>query len=265
MTQPPQDPNQPYRQPPQQPYGQQPQQPYGQQPPAQQPYGQPYPDQSGAPFPGQYAQPAGGFQQPPPSPAKKKKWPWVIGGIVAFFVIVAIATGGGDKDKEESAAAPTTTQAAANGASVAAVAPAEAPKETKSSNPGIGEEVRDGKFGFVVTGIETGLTTIGDNPYLQEQAEGQFVLVHVEITNTSDKPQAYFGSNQTLIDTEGREFTNNTMAAINIDAETAIGGDINPGITRKTTIVFDIPTSATPKEIEVHDSMFSGGATISLQ
>ncbi len=196
---------------------------------------------------------------------KKKKWPWVVGGIVAFFVIVAIATGGGDKDKEESAAAPTTTQAAANGASVAAVAPAEAPKETKSSNPGIGEEVRDGKFGFVVTGIETGLTTIGDNPYLQEQAEGQFVLVHVEITNTSDKPQAYFGSNQTLIDTEGREFTNNTMAAINIDAETAIGGDINPGITRKTTIVFDIPTSATPKEIEVHDSMFSGGATISLQ
>ncbi len=119
-----------------------------------------------------------------------------------------------------------------------------------------------------MTGIETGLTTIGDNPYLQEQAEGQFVLVHVEITNTSDKPpQAYFGSNQTLIDTEGREFTNNTMAAINIDAETAIGGDINPpGITRKTTIVFDIPTSATPpKEIEVHDSMFSGGATISLQ
>lgn len=56
MTQPPQDPNQPYGQPPQQPYGQQPQQPYGQQPPAQQPYGQPYPDQSGAPFPGQYAQ-----------------------------------------------------------------------------------------------------------------------------------------------------------------------------------------------------------------
>lgn len=232
MTQPPQDPNQAH--------------------------GQQYTNQPGVPVPGQYAQPVGGYQmQPAPSPVKKKKkWPWVVGIIVALIVIVA-ATSGGDKEKETD----TTAQTSADGGAAAAAAPA----ETKSSNPGIGEEARDGKFGFVVTGIETGLPTIGDNPYLQKDAEGQFILVHVEITNTSDKPQTYFGSNQTLIDTKGREFKNDAMAAVNLNPESAIGGDINPGITRKTTIVFDIPADATPKEIEVHDSMLSGGATISLQ
>lgn len=251
--QPPYDPNQaqPQQQFPQaqQPaYGQAPQQPYGQTPPP--PYGPP---------PG-YQPPA----TPPQGPKKKKKWPWVVGIIVAIIVISSLANGG---DKEETPSASSTTQQAiapiAEAEAGAAAAPAVVPA-VEAPTAGIGTEVRDGKFGFVVTGVETGLSSIGDNPYLKEDADGQFILVHVDITNISDKPQSYFGSNQTLVDTLGREFTNNTMVAINVDAENAIGGDINPGITKSATIVFDIPVDATPKEIEVHDSMFSGGATISL-
>ncbi|MET3959818.1 hypothetical protein ABIE52_006753 [Rhodococcus sp. OAS809] len=64
MTQPPQDPQQPYGQQPQQPYGQQPQQPYGQ---PQQPGYAPY------------------AQQPLP-PQKKKKWPWILLAIVVVFI-----------------------------------------------------------------------------------------------------------------------------------------------------------------------------------
>ncbi|PTR24136.1 uncharacterized protein DUF4352 [Rhodococcus sp. OK519] len=218
------------------------------------------------PAPGQpqnpYGQAPQGYPAPPapPAPAKKKKWPWIVGAVVVLFVIIAIAGGGGDKDKaDEAAPAASNSQPAGGGAPAAA--PAAAPAK---SAPGIGAEVRDGKFGFVVTGIETGVATVGDNPYLQKEAQGQFVLVHLNVTNIADKPQSYFASNQKLIDAKDREFSTDEMAAINLNAETAIGGQINPGITQSTTIVFDIPADATPKELEVHDSAFSGGETISL-
>ncbi|MFC9833391.1 DUF4352 domain-containing protein [Rhodococcus sp. NPDC127530] len=255
MTYPPQPPYDPRQAQPQQQFpqaqqpahGQNPQQAYGQTPPP--PYG-----------------PPPGYQPlatPPQGPKKTKMWPWIVGIIVAIIVISSLANGG---EKEESSSASSTTQAItpiAEADAGSAAAPTVIPA-VQEPTAGIGAEVHDGKFAFVVTGIETGLSSIGDNPYLAEDADGQFILVHVNVTNISGKPQSYFGSNQTLVDVLGREFTNNTMAAINVDAENAIGGDINPGITKSVTIVFDIPVDATPKAIEVHDSMFSGGATISL-
>lgn len=255
----PHDPNQPQSSG-QAPYGQ-PHGSYGAQQPAQ---GQPYAQQH-------YAQQPYGQPQPPAK--KKRKWPWVVGGVVLVLVVGGML-GGGDDEKSTTAQATTSSTAApvaaGNAPSAAVVAPVEsvspAPApESEQAAPGIGQEVRDGKFGFVVTGVETGVTTLGDNPYLQKDALGQFVLVSVTVTNVSDKAQSYFGSNQKLIDVQGREFENDAMAAINLEAETAIGGDINPGLSQNITIVFDIPADAVPATLEVHDSVFSGGAEISLR
>lgn len=130
---------------------------------------------------------------------------------------------------------------------------------------GLGTEVRDGKFGFVVTKVETGLATIGKgSSWFSETAEGQFVVVYVDVTNTSNKSQYYASSNQVLIDEQGREFTNNFSAEFGLEGNDKGAGDINPGITRSTRVVFDIPVGAVPVAIEVHDSMFSGGARINF-
>lgn len=130
---------------------------------------------------------------------------------------------------------------------------------------GFGTEVRDGKFGFVVTKVESGLATIGkESSWFSETAEGQFVVVYVDVTNTSNKSQYYASSNQVLIDDQGREFTNNFSAEFGLEGDDKGAGDINPGITRSTRVVFDIPVGAVPVAIEVHDSMFSGGARINF-
>ena len=219
-------------QPPQQPYDQQ---PYGQQPHGQQPTpGQPYPNQYG--------------QQPPAQPPKKrKKWPWILLAVVVVLIIV-IATSGGE-DEGSSASGGGTSQSDNGGSDAAPVA-------------GIGSEVRDGKFAFVVTGVEPGVPSIGENQYLTKEAQGQFVLVHVDVSNISDKPQSYFGANQKLTDVQGREFTNDTEAEIYLNSDTM--GDINPGNKMSTTIVFDVPVDAQPKALELHDSMMSGGVTVAL-
>lgn len=40
--------------------------------------------------------------------------------------------------------------------------------------------------------------------------------------------------------------------------------NINPGNAVDVSLVYDMPAGAVPARIELHDSMFSGGATVEL-
>ncbi len=125
--------------------------------------------------------------------------------------------------------------------------------------------MRDGKFEFVVTDVESGLASVGDNPFLEKKAQGQFVVVTMTVQNTSDKPKGLSAGNQNLFDAEGRKFTPDTMAAIALDSDVAVWDDINPGNKVTMKVVYDMPADAVPAEIELHDSVFSGGVTVALQ
>lgn len=215
---------------------------YGQQDPHPPAYGQSYPPQ----FAG---------QAPAPAPKKSRKWPWVVGTLVAIIAIGGMISGGGEDDS-------TATSANSNSPAAAVVAPA-------TDTAGIGVPVRDGKFEFVVTGVEPGLASVGDNPYFTETAQGAYTVVHLTVTNTADQPQTFFQSNQMLFDDQGRKFTNDGMAEVALLAgsgpNSSMITEINPGNQVSTVVVFDLPAGATADHIELHDSAFSGGATVGLR
>ena len=191
--------------------------------------------------------------QPPPVPPKKKrrKWPWVLLGIVVVIILIAALSGGGESSDSD-------TSAGSSGATAAA--------KKDEGAAGLNTPVRDGKFEFTVTGVEKGLDSVGDNPYLAKKAQGQFVVVSVTVKNTSSKPQGFSTDAQKLLDTQGRSFTNDSAAqlALSEDPSTAIYGDINPGNSVSAKLVFDMPADAAPATIELHDSMFSGGKKVKL-
>lgn len=203
------------------------------------------PNQPGAPVP-----PAG---YEPAQQKNRKKWPWIVGGIVAVFVIASVS-GGGDDDKPTTSAKTDTTAATQAEAPVVEV-------ETATMNT----PVRDGKFEFVVNGVETGISTLGDNPYLAKEAQGQFVIVTMTVSNISDQPKSLSPSDQKLVDEQGRTFGPDTSAALNLDSDVPIWDQINPGNTVTMPVVFDMPVDAVPTAIELHDSMFSNGVTVSLR
>lgn len=213
---------------------------------------------------------AGPAQFHPATPPKKPMGTGakllIIGLSILGFGIFVSALSGNDKSTSTATRITSTTRAPA--AVVDKVAPETKPPTTTKQEQvatGFGTEVRDGKFGFVVTKVESGLATIGkESSWFSETAEGQFVVVYVDVTNTSNKSQYYASSNQVLIDDQGREFTNNYSAEFGLEGDDKGAGDINPGITRSTRVVFDIPVGAVPVAIEVHDSMFSGGARINF-
>ncbi|BDH57955.1 DUF4352 domain-containing protein [Tsukamurella sp. PLM1] len=191
------------------------------------------------------------YGAPVPPPAKKKrKWPWIVLAVIAFLLVVTVATGGGDKN-----------ETAATGTTGAATTQTADPKA-----PGLNTPVRDGKFEFVVTGVQAGLAEVGDNPYLAKKAQGQFVIVSMTVKNIGTKPQSFDPSSQKLKDAQGRTFESDSMAQIALgDSDVPVWDNINPGNTVQVKVVFDMPEGAVPATIELHDSMFSGGADVALK
>jgi hypothetical protein len=232
------------------------QQPYAPSP-GQPPYGPPPTGQTE----GQMSQGQPPFGPPQPQvPEKKPLWKKTWFRIVAaLFVIglIASATSGGDKT-DETAAAGTGDAPAAD---VAAPAEEAAPEPTM---PGIGQPAADGDFSFVVSGVDCSLTSIGSE-YVGTEAQGQFCVVSVAVTNIGDSAGSFFGDNAKLLNAEGQEFSADTEAAIYLEESDSLFEEINPGNTLNSKVVFDVPAGATPVAIELHDSAFSGGVTVALQ
>jgi hypothetical protein len=129
--------------------------------------------------------------------------------------------------------------------------------------PGIDQEARDGKFAFTVTGVETAKTAGNpSNQFEQTTAQGVYVIVSMTVRNVGNQSQSFFAANQKLKDTAGRQFSADSSADMWINQE--IQTDINPGNQVNAKVAFDVPTGTQPSEIELHDSMFSGGTPVRL-
>ncbi|MCX0274232.1 DUF4352 domain-containing protein [Nocardia zapadnayensis] len=184
------------------------------------------------------------YPHPHPQPPRKSRTGlWIVLGVLGFFILLCGGCAGLVATSADDADSPGTSIAAG---------PAQDDGDRLAP---AGSEVRDGKFAFVVTQVDPPVKSVGGD-YLGKAAQGEFVLVHIDVTNTSDQPQSYLGSNQKLIDAQGREFTNDTEAEIysNDDVFT----DINPGNKFSVILAFDVPVGTQAAALEFHDSMFSG-------
>lgn len=202
-----------------------------------------YPDPSGVPrqryFDGtRWTEQYTPLQQP----RKSRVWLWVLlsvfgvmvlafGGCVAFVGSVA-------SNMEEGSGSSSATDSGASVGSGAA---------------------RDGKFEFAVTNVTTGST----RPNLPS-ARGTWVLASIRVTNIGNEPQSFFVGNQKLIDTAGREYAADDMAAMRINDESTMVLDLGPGFSLNVVIPFDVPPASVPDALVLHDSAFSGGVRIDI-
>ena len=215
----------------------------------------------------QQGQPAGGQPQgPEKKPLWKKTWFRVV-AVLFVLTVIASATSSG---KDDAGSTTATGAADASGAAEDADAPtdeaADAPTDeaAEDANPGIGQPAADGKFSFVVSGIDCSLTEIGNDTF-GTKAQGQFCVVSVAVTNVGDEAQSFFGDNASLFNADGQEFSADSEAAMYLEDSSSLYEEINPGNTLNSKVVFDVPAGTAPTSIELHDSAFSGGVTVSLQ
>lgn len=195
---------------------------------------------------------------------------WIIlGGVAALFIFCIIgifAIGGGGDDKEP--AARTTTTTSAPSSTAATTEPAETTTSAPPAEPaapGIGVPVRDGKFEFTVTGVERPGKVIGPE-FLQEEAQGEFIIVRVNVTNIGDEAQTLDATGQVLINDKGQELEASSAYFVLEDADKFFLENINPGNTvTGAPLLFDVAPGTVLDSIELHDSFFSGGVKVSLK
>lgn len=131
------------------------------------------------------------------------------------------------------------------------------------TSAGLNQPVQDGKFEFTVRGIQCGQTRVG-NQFLSKEAQGQYCVVSLKIENIGNEAQTMVGDAQKLIDSQGREFSSDSEAAIYSDQSKVWLEQINPGNSVDGQLYFDVPKDAQPVRVELHDSLFSGGVIVNL-
>lgn len=179
--------------------------------------------------------------------AKRPVWPWILLAVVVLFfggctaLVAVVGSAGSDK---------TTTSTGSSGG---------APPSRADTTPGVGQEVRDGKFAFTVTNVRTSTREGTSKP------RGEFVIITMTVRNIGNEPQSFFVQNQKLIDSGGKEYAADSSTALSINDDTSMILDMNPGFTITTQVPFDVPPGTTYSTVELHDSAFSGGAKVKLQ
>ncbi len=160
--------------------------------------------------------------------------------------VLACGSGGGDDDRDDDAgAAGTATQAA--------------PKM-----PGMNQPARDGKFEFVVTGLDCSKTHVGSSGF-GAQAQGKFCLASLTVRNVGKEAQVFDASSQRALDAQGTAYDASGEAAMYVNSNTTVFlNNINPGNSIKGVLPFDVPKDTKIATLELHDSPFSGGVKIKV-
>ena len=133
--------------------------------------------------------------------------------------------------------------------------PAAAP--TTNAPPG---QATDGPMSFTVHGMEIGPTVgMSDGP-LEKTAQGQFVVVHMTVSNTGPDAESFVGMFQTLL-------AGGTTYPLADEATAYLGGtaaELLPGTATDVSIAFDVPTGTVPEAIELHSEPGSPGVQVPL-
>jgi hypothetical protein len=129
--------------------------------------------------------------------------------------------------------------------------------------PGLGDPVRDGQFEFVVRSVDCGTRSVGEG-FAHRTALGQFCLVSLRVENTGNQGRTFQGGQQYLFDRDGNRHDPDLAATAGNGGDRLWAIHLNPGQRLAGTLVYDVPEAAVPGRVELHDGLFSGGVSVTL-
>jgi hypothetical protein len=151
-------------------------------------------------------------------------------------------------------AAPTTSSDNGWGNST------ETASETPSAPSGSGPQASDGGLTFAITGVENAPTVKYQDAPVEKQAQGEFLIVHMNVLNSGSGQGTFLATLQKLkaggttynIDDEATAYLNGTWA------------DLEPSSSADVAIAFDVPPGTSGESLEVHGEPMSTGVDVPL-
>jgi hypothetical protein len=129
----------------------------------------------------------------------------------------------------------------------------------------MGRTFRDGTFAFVVTSMQRPGRTLANRSGTQQTAQGEFVIVQVNVTNVGGKARTLSPTDQFVISDTGQRFAPSPAITSLKDADRIFLTTINPGSTViGAPLLFDVPHGTRIASIELHGSTSSAGVQVTL-
>jgi hypothetical protein len=126
--------------------------------------------------------------------------------------------------------------------------------------PGPTGEAVDGPMSFIVNGMEIGPTVVMRDAPIEKTAAGEFVVVHVTVTNAGPDAESFVGTFQTLL-------AGGTTYPLADEATAYLGGtaaELLPGTSTEVSLVFDVPPGTVPEAVELHAEPGSPGVRVPM-
>ena len=170
--------------------------------------------------------------------------------VLLVFVVIMISTGGND---------PRIFDFTTSTVESKAESAVNAPPAT------IGQSVRDGQFSFIVTSVQRPSKLVTDRLGTTQTAQGEFVIVRLNVTNIGYEARTVTATDQFLISDQGQRFATSAATSSLQGSERTLLEKINPGNTvYDAPLLFDLAGGTTIANIELHDSSSSAGVRVRL-
>jgi hypothetical protein len=154
---------------------------------------------------------------------------------------------------------PPTTQVPGDpGSTGGRSAPSTAPAPNLAAGPTA--DATDGPLSFKVHGIDVGTTVATTDSSLEKTAAGEYIVVHMTVTNVGTDPSSFIGMFQTLHAGDARYSPDNEATAY-LEGATV---SLEPGASADVSIAFDVPTGTAGDAIELHADPSTPGAEVPL-
>lgn len=134
---------------------------------------------------------------------------------------------------------------------------------THSEVVGKQQFVQDGKLEFAVENVQRSVSGIGDAYFGTSPSAGSYTVVTLSVRNTSTESVTFDSAYVMGLDDQGSRLASDREAQYYANEDgSGMLTTLAPGVQIRTSIAFDVPETDRLVGVEVHDSVFSRGATI---
>jgi hypothetical protein len=210
--------------------------------------------------------PGPAFESEPPKDARSKLiTQYGIGVGVGLVLVIATAvwaaTASPNSNDITLSSPATTSSSTAPTTTTAKTTSSESPTET-ALPAGSPEEGVTPDISFLITNVDSATTiTSPDNEYLTKDAQGEFIIVTMDVTDTGTETANYSASLQKLL-SGGTSFEPDLEASYYLGS---VFEQLAPGDQITATIVYDVPPGTVPDGIELHGDGIGPGITVPFQ
>jgi Domain of unknown function (DUF4352)/Protein of unknown function (DUF2510) len=210
--------------------------------------------------------PGPAFESEPPRDARSKLiMQYGIGVGVGLVLVIATAvwaaTASPNSNDITLSSPATTTGSTAPTTTTEKTTSSESPTET-ALPAGSPEQGVTPDISFLITAVDSATTiTSPDNEYLTKDAQGEFIIVTMDVTDTGTETANYSASLQKLL-------SGGTAFEPDLEASYYLGSafeQLAPGDQITATIVYDVPPGTVPDGIELHGDGIGPGITVPFQ